>query len=163
MSQSRRIVIVVVIILVIVSVILGVDAWQRQKATENALAGLPPGSIPVFLDGELAGSFVPDDLAQLTEVSFEDAEEGKTQSGWLLADVLALYLDVDSLDPLTMIVVSSREKSASPTWAEVSDPVNMVLFDLAGRGTLKLVSLLEKLDVRDEWVQDTERIEVTRP
>ena len=30
----------------------------------------------------------------------------------------------------------------------------------AGRGTLKLVSLLPQLDIRDEWVQDVDRIEV---
>jgi len=34
------------------------------------------------------------------------------------------------------------------------------MFDLAGRGTLKLVSKLERLDIRDEWVQDVDRIEV---
>ena len=39
----------------------------------------------------------------------------------------------------------------------------MVMFDLSGRGTLKLVSKLEKLDVRDEWVQDTDKIEITTP
>jgi hypothetical protein len=35
-----------------------------------------------------------------------------------------------------------------------------VLFDLSGRGTLKLVSKLEGLDTRDTWVQDVDRIEV---
>jgi hypothetical protein len=39
----------------------------------------------------------------------------------------------------------------------------MVMFDLSGRGTLKLVSTLERLDVRDEWVQDVDKIEVTQP
>ena len=39
----------------------------------------------------------------------------------------------------------------------------MVLFDLSNRGTLKLVSLLEQLDTRDEWVQDVDRIEVVSP
>jgi hypothetical protein len=34
------------------------------------------------------------------------------------------------------------------------------MFDLSGRGTLKLVSVLERLDVRDEWVQDVDQIEV---
>jgi hypothetical protein len=36
----------------------------------------------------------------------------------------------------------------------------MVLFDLSSRGTLKLVSLLEQLNTRAEWVQDVDRIEV---
>jgi hypothetical protein len=38
-----------------------------------------------------------------------------------------------------------------------------VMFDLSGRGTLKLVSTLERLDVRDEWVQDVDQIEVSQP
>jgi len=58
---------------------------------------------------------------------------------------------------------SSRDKSAQLTWAEVDDPANMVMFDLSSRGTLKLVSLMEKLDTRDEWVQDTDKIEITSP
>jgi hypothetical protein len=48
------------------------------------------------------------------------------------------------------------------TWAEVDKPANMVMFDLSSRGTLKLVSLLDRLDVRDEWVQDVDRIEIER-
>jgi hypothetical protein len=36
------------------------------------------------------------------------------------------------------------------------------MFDLSSRGTLKLVSVLERLDVRDEWVQDVDKIEVIR-
>jgi hypothetical protein len=34
---------------------------------------------------------------------------------------------------------------------------------VSGRGTLKLVSTLERLDVRDEWVQDVDKIEVMKP
>ena len=48
-----------------------------------------------------------------------------------------------------MVVVvssSSRDKLARLTWAEVDDPANWVMFDLSGRGTLKLVSVLERLD-----------------
>jgi hypothetical protein len=36
----------------------------------------------------------------------------------------------------------------------------MVMFDLSGRGTLKLISKVERLDVRDEWIQDVDKIEV---
>jgi hypothetical protein len=57
---------------------------------------------------------------------------------------------------------SSRDKSAQVTWAEVNDPENMVMFDLSGRGTLKLVSKLERLDVRDEWIQDIDRIDIDK-
>ena len=58
---------------------------------------------------------------------------------------------------------SSRDKSIALTWDEIADPENMVMFDLSGRGTLKLVSKLEKLDVRDEWIQDVDRIEIIEP
>jgi len=36
----------------------------------------------------------------------------------------------------------------------------MVMFDLSNRGTLKLVSTMPKLDDRDEWIQDADRIEI---
>jgi hypothetical protein len=101
-------------------------------------------------------------LEQLEQVSFVDAEDGKTQEGWLLADVLALHLNTANLDPQAEITVSSssRGKSAQVTWEQVQDTDNMVMFDLSGRGTLKLVSRLESLDTRDEWVQDTDKIEI---
>ncbi len=37
------------------------------------------------------------------------------------------------------------------------------MFDLSNRGTLKLVSVLPKLDGRNEWVQDVDRIEIKNP
>jgi hypothetical protein len=58
---------------------------------------------------------------------------------------------------------SSREKSQTLTWAEVRDPGNNVLFDLSGRGTLKLVSTIPGFDIRDSWVQDVDKIEVLSP
>ncbi|MCP4536371.1 MAG: hypothetical protein GY832_04420 [Chloroflexi bacterium] len=92
-----------------------------------------------------------------------DAEEGKTQEGWLLRDVLLLHIDRDVFRDDTTIVVSSnsRDKSAHLTWAEVDNTENMVMFDLSERGMLKLISKLERLDVRDEWIQDVDKIEVT--
>jgi hypothetical protein len=161
MKQTRtRALIVVAIIVVVAGVVLGVDFWRRSQAVV-----LEPGSIPIYVDGELRGGFLPTDLEQMEEVSFVDAEEGKTQEGWLLRNVLLLRLKESALQPDTQIVVSSsaRDKSATLTWAEVDDVDNMVMFDLSGRGTLKLVSTLERLDVRDEWVQDVDKIEVLTP
>jgi hypothetical protein len=160
-SQRTRILIAVGVLVVLVAAVLGVDALRRSDA-EPALA---PGSIPIYIEGKLVGSFVPDDLAVLEEVSFVDAEESKTQQGWLLGDVLLLHVKESTLRPETRIVVtsSSRRKSAALTWAEVDDPANCVMFDLSGRGTLKLVSVLERLDIRDEWIQDVDKIEITAP
>jgi hypothetical protein len=160
MSQRTRVLIVVGILIILVAAVLGVEALRRVSA-ESELA---PGSIPIYLDGKLVDGFVPDDLADLEQVSFVDEEEGKTQEGWMLRDVLLLHVKESKLKPETRIVVtsSSRDKSVELTWAEVDDPANWVMFDLSGRGTLKLVSVLERLDVRDEWVQDVDKIEVIR-
>ena len=165
MDQKARILLGVLVLLLVVGAVLGVDAVQRRKSALSPAAGQAtpvPGSIPIYVDDQLAGSFTPADLEQLEPASFVDAEEGRTQEGWLLSDVLRLHVDADALAPEALVTVrsSSREKSAEMTWAEVSDPANLVLFDLSGRGTLKLVSVLERLDVRDEWVQDVDRIEV---
>ena len=158
MSQRTRILIAVGILIVLVVVVLGVEAVRRA----NSEPELAPGSIPITVDGKLVGGFVPDDLEVLEQVSFVDDEEGKTQEGWMLRDVLLLHVGEDDLEPETRIIVtsSSREKSVELTWAEVDDPANWVMFDLSGRGTLKLVSVLERLDIRDEWVQDVDQIGV---
>jgi hypothetical protein len=162
MDRTKRILIAVVILIIIGGAVLGLEALRGQRATE---ANLEPGSIPIYVDGQLEAAFAPDDLESLEQVSFEDAEEGKTQEGWMLRDVLLLHLSQESLTPETQITVSSssRDKSAQLIWAEVDDGENMVMFDLSGRGTLKLISKLEKLDVRDEWVQDTDKIEIESP
>lgn len=167
MSNNRRILIAVILILVLAGVVIGVDLLQR--ATPKQLGGtaisLPPGSVPIYLNGELTGGFAPADLENLEQVSFTDAEEGKLQDGWPLREVLLLYIPANKLKPDVQIIVSSssRNKSVQLTWAEVNEPANMVMFDLANRGTLKLVSLLPQLDRRDEWIQDVDRIEVTLP
>ena len=125
---------------------------------------LPAGSVPIYLDGELIGGFSPEDLENLEEFNFVDADEGKSQDGWLLRDILLIYVPEDSLQGSQITVSSSsREKSIQLTWEEIADRANMVMFDLSNRKTVKLVSLLEKLDTRDEWIQDTDRIEVETP
>ncbi len=158
MSQRVRILILVAVLVVLAGIVLGVEALRHPSAETE----LEPGSIPIYVGGKLVGGFVPADLAGLEKVSFVDAEDGKTQEGWMLRDVLRLYVPPRKLQPETRVAVTStsREKSAVLTWAEVDDPTNWVMFDLSGRGTLKLVSVLERLDVRDEWVQDVDRIDV---
>lgn len=162
MNQTKRILIAIAILVVIGGVVLGLEAIRRQRVTE---ADLEPGSIPIYVGGDMEAAFTPEDLESVEQVSFQDAERGKTQEGWMLRDVLLLHLSEESLTPETQITVisTSRDKSAQLTWAEVDDQENMVMFDLSGRGTLKLVSKLDKLDTRDEWVQDTDRIEIETP
>lgn len=155
-----RIILIIGIIILIGGLVIGIDVLRRS-AQESSI---PPGSVPIYVDGKLVAAFTPDDLEKLEKVSFVDAEEGKTQEGWMLRDVLLLHIAEADLSPETRITVSSssRDKSAQVTWAEISDSENMVMFDLANKGTLKLVSKLERLDVRDEWVQDVDRIDVDK-
>jgi hypothetical protein len=165
MSQTTRIVVAVVILVVLIGAVFGIELVRRGSAAVEADVTLVPGAIPIYWNGKLVAGFGPDNLETLEQVSFVDAEEGKTQEGWMLRDVLLLYLDADQLDRDTAVLVSSSAngKEAILTWEEVEDPANWVMFDLAGRGTLKLVSTLERLDVRDEWIQDVDRIEVGAP
>jgi hypothetical protein len=163
MTQKTRIVIALAVLLGIVLIVFAVD-WLRQQNAARAQVTLPPGAVPIYLDGKLTGGFQPTDLERLRKVSFTEPAEGTVQEGWLLRDVLQLHINTGQLKASSSITVSSttRGKSAQLTWAEVDDPANWVMFDLSNRGTLKLVSTLEKLDEREEWVQDTDRIEVQR-
>jgi hypothetical protein len=161
-TQRTRILLAVAILAVIALAVLGIEQWQRSRQTISE-ADLLPGSIPIYLNGKLVAGFQPTDLEQLGKVSFVDAEDSKTQEGWLLRDVILVHVPRTRLkgDAVITVSSSSRNKSAQVTWAEVDEPANMVMFDLSGRGTLKLVSQrLEQLDVRDEWVQDVDKIEV---
>ena len=83
----------------------------------------------------------------------------------MLNDVLLLYIKESKLKGGTQITVSSssREKSKTLVWADVNNVENMVMFDLSGRGTLKLVSKIPGFDLRDDWVQDVDRIDVKKP
>jgi hypothetical protein len=157
MTQRTRIATAVAILLVVVAT----EALRRRSA-EPALA---PGSIPIVLEGEVVAGFSAADLEKLTKVSFIEPAENKTQEGWLLRDVLLLYVSERKLKEDSVITVSSssEDKSAQLTWSEVAKPANLVMFDLSNRGTLKLVSVLERLDTRDEWVQDVDRIEIVKP
>lgn len=165
MDQNKRIMIAIAILVVIVGGVLGVDYLQRQQAASQAPANMPPGSIPIFVDGQFVASFVPDDLEKFESASFVDEEEGKTQEGWLLRDVLLFYVRENKLNADTQVTVSSssREKSKTLTWAEVENLDNMVLFDLSGRSTLKLASRIPGFDIRDSWIQDTDKIELMTP
>ena len=155
--NKKRIAIAVGVLVFIFGIVLGVDLLQRSR-----VADLPAGSVPIYIANKLIGGFTPDDLGQLDQVTFKDKEEGKTQEGWLLSDVLLLHIDPESLNADTEITVSSssREKSATLTWDHVKDDKNMVLFDMSSRGTLKLVAKEGTLQAREKWVQDVDRIDI---
>ena len=168
MKRYVRFLVAIGILLVISILVLGVDMWQRKAASQPASTAtpLPPGSLPIYFNDLLVGGFSPADLEKLPKVSFTDSVENKLQEGWLLRDVILLYITVEKLKPDSLVIVSSssRGKKAQLTWSEVELETNLVMFDLSNRGTLKLVSAaLPSLDTREEWVQDVDRIEIKAP
>ena len=94
MNQKQRIIIAVVLLVLIGGGVLALETVRRQRVTES---DLEPGSIPIYVDGAMEAAFTPGDLESLEQVSFVDDEEGKTQEGWLLRDVLRLHLSEDEL------------------------------------------------------------------
>ena len=109
MTQQKRILLGVVVLVVLVGAVLGVDALRRSTTKEE----LAPGSIAIYRNGKLEGGFAAGDLASLEQGSFVDAEEGKTQEGWMLADVL-LHVNESMLKPETpgVVISTSRGRSA---------------------------------------------------
>lgn len=165
MNQKNRIIIALVIILILAAVIFALEAWRGRSNSPALDVLLESGDVPVYLDGSIIAGFTSADLEGIQQVSFIDDEEGKTQDGWLLRDILAQYVKTDQFhDDVSVIITStSRDKEVALTWGEVKNEANMVMFDLSGRGTLKLVSKLPQLDIRDEWVQDVDKIEIITP
>ncbi len=167
MSQKKRLLVGVVILLVLSALVLGVE-YGRGALLQSQPSGavtIPPGGVPIYVNGKLVAAFAPADLQALKQYSFVDAEEGMTQTGWQLADILQIYLPEQALVSGAQIKVSSssRAKAVDLTWQQAADPKNFVMFTLSGRGTLKLVSVLPNLSTRAQWVQDTDRIEVNEP
>jgi len=165
LSQSKRIILAVGLIIVLIGVVLGLESLRAKIIAKEQDVTLNPGDVPVYKDGELLAAINSADLADLQMVQFTDAEQGKVQEGWLIMDIMDKYFKAKLFPDSLQLVFSSssRDKSIALTWDEIADPENMVMFDLSGRGTLKLVSKLEKLDVRDEWIQDVDRIEIIEP
>ena len=149
----------------VIAAVLVLESLRAKIIAKDRDVSLNPGDIPVYKDGELLAAVNSEDLADLQMVQFTDAEQGKVQEGWLILDIMKKYFETRRFSDSLQFVFSSssRNKSIALTWEEIAEPENMVMFDLSGRGTLKLVSKLEKLDVRDEWVQDVDRIEIIEP
>lgn len=162
MENKKRIFIVLGILVLLILAVVGIEYLRGKSLAQQIDASLEPGDIPVYWNGTIKAAFSPADLERLPTASFVDAEEGKTQEGWYLRDALLTQFDENLFAETTIVQISStsREKSIALTWTEVNDLSNMVLFDLSGKGTLKLVSLLERLDIRDEWIQDVDKVEI---
>ena len=168
MSNRNRIIVFVAILILIIGAVFLIEALRKPSATQPETetdVSLPPGSVPIYLDDQWIASIIADDLEGLEEASFVDEEEGKSQKGWMVSDIIGLYIDVATMKPDTTITISSssREKSKALRWAEVNKPSNMVMFDLSNKGTLKLVSTMEGFDTRNSWIQDVDKVEISTP
>jgi hypothetical protein len=162
MENKKRIFILLAGFLAIIGIMFLVE-YLRGKSQTIALEGdLQPGEVAIYWNGKFDLGFSGEDLEGLEEVSFNDIEEQKVQQGWLLKDVLLKFYNTNLFSDDTVIRVSSssRNLSADVIWFEIVEEKNFILFDLSGRGTLKLVSLMERLDERAEWVQDVDKIEI---
>ncbi|MDQ7027125.1 MAG: hypothetical protein Q9P44_16390 [Anaerolineae bacterium] len=169
MSRQSRIRFAIAIAAIFAAILVMMNVLQRDESTPalpTDTATPLPGSIALYHNDGIVTFFTPSALQGLDDYSFEDAEQSNLQSGILLRDVILLYVDAAELSADTVITVSSstRDKSVTLIWEEVANPDNLVLFDIARSGTLKLVSSrVENLDTRAEWIQDTDRIEIQTP
>jgi len=60
------------------------------------------------------------------------------------------------------VASKSRNKKADLAWRDVAERKNMIILGMSKQGRLKLVSIMKGLDYREQWVQEVDRIEVTR-
>jgi len=169
MTQKQRIVIVAVI-LTLLTVSLVVYQAVTQNRLKTASSSEPqPGMISLFKDGVFLANVVPADLVKLPKGAFTEPEKGKSLKGWWLRDIIGLYTHKEQLGNATRITLSGfkhkrGQKTATLTWEEVMDPDAHVMLHPAQDGqSLKLVSTLDHLDTRDEWVQGVMQIDMSTP
>ena len=166
MSTTRRIIIATIILIVVVGGILLVQSSRRggflYRSCGTGEKIFTEGCVPVSISGKAAGNFCQKDAAGLAKTNFRDRAENKVQEGWLLRDVMLLYIKKEEISPDTIVLVSStsRGKKAELRWKDISNDQNKILLALSRQGSLKLVSSMKGLDTRDRWVQDVDRIEV---
>ncbi len=162
MNHKKRVIYIILGLALLTGVMFLIEYLRGVNQSTSLESDLQPGDVPIFWNGKFNQGFSAAQLDPLPKASFVDAEEGKPQEGWLLKDVLlSIYKPAQFSEDITVTIISSsREKEVRLTWAEIDNVDNMVMFDLSGRGTLKLVSKLERLDVRDEWIQDVDKIEI---
>ncbi|MBN2159435.1 MAG: hypothetical protein JW807_08565 [Spirochaetes bacterium] len=169
MNNSKRIIIAIIIIVLVAAGILLVESIRRggslYKVLRDGTETFSGECVPIVTGKASPAKFCAENAAPLVKKSFIDAEEKKHQEGWLLRDVLNLYVSTGELNPGTLVRVSSssRGKKAELAWSAISDEANMVILAPTKQGTLKLASVMKGLDTRTLWVQDVDKIEIVRP
>jgi len=167
MSQKKRMLIVILVMISLMAALIVYNAVMRNRIGSGPSNVPLPGMISLFIDGVFRTQIMPADLDQLTMSSCNESEQGKTLKGWLLRDVIMLYVDTSSMGDYSEIAVFGArdkrgDKAVTLTWKDVSDPATHVLLHPSKDGqSLKLVSTMDQLDTRDEWVQGVMRIDIT--
>jgi hypothetical protein len=158
MKQRKRIVIIMLVLAGAAALLALYETAVQQR----------PAGLPLFVDQNAAADITRADLERLPAATFVEAEEGKQIQGWWLRDVIGQSVDAQLLAADTRITVdgvrkNGQKKEAVLTWAEVVNPDNHVALDPARDGqSYKLVSTLERLDSREEWIQGIRRITINR-
>jgi hypothetical protein len=163
MSNSRRIIIAITVIALFVGAILAIEIYRERRGPRHAGPKLfSDGCIPVHHGKKAPSAFCPDDTAKLAKTGFIEKKENKLQEGWLLKDVLLLYLKNEDFSPETVVQVesSSRKKKVDIRWKDLSNDSNRIILSMTKQGRLKLASKMKGLDAREQWVQEVDRIEV---
>ena len=166
MSQKIRILIVVGA-LVLVAIVLAIYGFATQKQTAQAPSATPqPGMIHLYVDGTFVANVSSADMQPLPVASFTDKEQGKQQSGRWLRDVVRLYVKESNLSPGSQVTITglrkeTEKKNATVTWAETLDPANNLELSFSSDGqSVKLASTMDKLSMRDQWVQGVAQIDI---
>ncbi len=166
MSQKTRM-FIVIIALVLIAVFLAGIGFISQTQTAQAPATTPqPGMIHLYLDGTFVANLMPTETQKLPAASLVDKEQGKTQNGYWLKDVVRLYVKETALMPTSKITVTgvrqgTEKKSATVTWAETLDPSNNLLFSPSNDGSsVKIAATMDRLSTRDNWIQGLTQIDV---
>ena len=166
MSQKTRILIVVVVLVLVAVGLAAVGLASQNQAAQVPASTPQPGMIHLYVDGAFVANVTPADLKTLPAASFVDKEQGKTQSGYWLRDVIRVYVKETQLSPQSQITVTgvrqgTQNKSAIITWAETLDPANNILFAPSNDGqSVKLASTMDRLSTRDSWIQGITEINV---
>jgi len=163
MSQRNR-ALIVVAVLILIAAALGWVGLRQQRIQPSAEAP-EDGFIHIYADSAFIANVAPVDFTSLPATSFQDAEEGKTQEGPWLRDLILLYVPEKALRASSTITVSGARngnvKTHTVTWGQALEDSNWLVLDVSGSGdAIKLTSVLPDLDTRDEWVQGINRIEI---
>jgi len=165
-SQKKRLLIVVLVLTALMAAFVMYNAMPGNKLRTGLTTSQLPGMVSLFTDGIFKAHVIPADVDRLPRVSFAEPEKGKSLEGWMLKDVIALYIDTGQISggsEVTVLGVGEKrgEKTATLSWEEVLDPnAHVILHPTRDGQSLKLVSTLEQLDTRDEWVQGVKRIDI---